>query len=566
MALTLTNQRPAVLDPVHLVPIAGHYDPVTAIRKAVVEPLFEPLSPGGTVSLVDQKGDPWDADDVSQLLMLTLGDDVDARAEDELKPLLEQGLVAYDASTPLLVNSTYAVQAARSLKPMLPHPGTQALYTAASDVIPSAKKLLAGTGDEAEFFASLAYTYSPTTLGFWFQTEAAFDEFKAWLALQVQTLGPALPSATVSLLGKFGQLRLNALTEGLALRADVNDQNDEYSFARVIVHLLMKYQQHQRSQHQATGTHVTSGVLPFHMGEVFIPRTIVLVNLEIHARANPRKVDNEWKLINATLASGVRVISTAALSKLTALPRAAAKAAAAAANAASNRMNQVGRSASIRFRRRPPSKVDLYNGVLRALSRMKEVNRSRNAFKKASKSFLKASRRDPDDYNRPGKVISTHYLPDLHVYLDCSGSISESNYQDAVIMLIKLAKKMRVDLYFSSFSTDLSQEVLLKTANRSVKQVWEDFRRMPKVTGGTAYHQIWAYIQASPRRRERFSLIVTDFEWYPPSMVLEHPKNLYYAPIASSDWNQIVYWARHYVRGMRHIEPAIAQRMIGVTV
>lgn len=565
MALTLTNQKPAVLDPVHTVPVAGTYDPVAAIRKAIVDPIFEPLTAGGQVSLVDDTGHAWDADNVSDLLMMTLGEDVDTKAEDEMRPLLAQALVSYDAATPLLTNAVYAVQAAMSLRPALPHPG-RAIYTASSDVIPSAKKFLAGAAPEAEFFASLAYTYTPQTLGFWFQSEAAFEEFKLWLTQQTQVMAAALPGATVNLLNKVQTLKLNTLTEGLMLRQDVNDQNDEYSFARVVVHMLMQYVRHQRGQNNPTGSTVTAGVLPFHAGELFIPTTLVLVNLEIHARSSARKIDNEWRLINATLASGVRVISNTTLSKLTALPRAAAKAAAQAANAASNRGAPSGRSAAIKFRRRPPSKVDLYKGVVRALMRMKEVNRSRNIFKKSKTTFMKPSRRNPDDYNLPGRTVSTHYLPDLHVYLDCSGSISEDNYQDAVKMLIGLAKKMGVDLYFNSFSTDLSQSVLLKTANKSVPQIWNEFRRIPKVSGGTSYDQIWRYIQASPARRERFSLIITDFEWHPPSQIVEHPKNLYYAPIASSDWSQITYWAANYAKSMRHIEPAMAQRLIGVTV
>lgn len=563
MALTLTNQKPAVLDPVHTIPIAGDYNPVTAINETIVDPVFVPLA-AQPVSLVDNSGTAWDADDVSQLLMLTLDENIDTRAEDEVKSLLGQALVSYDRTTPLPVHAVFPVQAAGSMRPALPHPQTQALYTAQTDVIPVAKKLLAGQTSEAEFLASLAYTYSPETLGFWFQTETVFDEFKEWLSQQVQVLSGALPGKTMAQLGRFDKLTLNTLTEGLVLRADTTDQNDEYSFARVIVHLLMQYQLHLRSIHQPTGTQMPAGVLPFHLGELFIPRTIVFVNLEIHARSNARKVDNEWRLINATLASDVKVISTSALSKLTALPRAAAKAAAQAATAQSNRDKVAGRSAAVQFRRKPPTPAVIINGVARALQKMKEVNRSRNIFKKTRSSFLKASRRDPDDYNRPGKVTSTHYLPDLHLYLDCSGSISEENYQDAVIMMIKLAKKLNVDLYFSSFSHVLSQEVLVKTAGRSVGRIWDEFRRIPKVGGGTEYAQIWHHIQEAPARRERFSLIITDFEWNPPTSVVEHPKNLYYAPIAGADWDRMLRWARNFAKGMRHIEPAIAQRMIGV--
>lgn len=569
MKLTLTNQRPSALNPVHTIPIAGPYEPFDALRKTVVDPIFEPLTAGTPVSLTDPSGSTVNADEVMALVTATLDETVNTKAEDTVKPLLAQATLSYDASTPLLTNAAFAVQAAGSLKPALPHPNPTTIYNGAADVVPAAKRLLAGNGSEAEFFASLAYAYSPETLGFWFLNEAAFEDAKTWILTQAQNLGPALPTQTTSLMTSLSNLKLAGLTEALVLRADTNDNNDEYSFARVLVYLLMKYQAQAANTAQAAGATMSPvGVLPFHMGELFVPRTVVFVNVESHARASGRKVDNEWKLINASLASPVKVVTRSALGKLTAAHRAAAKAAAAAAaaTASSNRIQQTGRSAAIKFRKRPPTKVDLYKHVLKALIKMKKVNFSQNVFKRSHTTFMKASRRDPDDYNRPGRTVSNVYLPDVHIYLDCSGSISEQDYQDAVQMLIALAKKMNVNLYFSSFSHVLSQEILLKTAGKSVDAIWNEFRHIPKVSGGTDYLQIWQYIQANKQRRERFSLVLTDFEWWPPTSSYEHPRNLYYAPIVSSNWNSIVRYAKSFSQGMRHIEPAIAQRLLGVIV
>jgi predicted metal-dependent peptidase len=195
---------------------------------------------------------------------------------------------------------------------------------------------------------------------------------------------------------------------------------------------------------------------------------------------------------------------------------------------------------------------------------MKEVSRSQNVLKKTKTTFSKANRRDPLDFNRPGKITSNHYLPDLHIYIDTSGSISEANYQQAVLMLIKLAKKLNVDLYFNSFSHVMSQEVLLRTKDKSVLRIWEEFRTLPKVTGGTDYKQIWNYINISEKRKRRLSLVVTDFEWSPSTQREQHPANLYYAPCSSMNWASIVQSAGYFSKSMRHIEPAIAQRLIGL--
>lgn len=554
MALTITGQKPAVLDPVHMIAINGDYDPVKAIKKSIVNPFFKPMTRGTKVSITDANGTNYDKGDLLALVLSALGGSVNPAAESDLKALFQQGLVNYDQTTPLLVNEVFAVQAAHANR--LPHPGPRTIYTAAHDVIPAAKNLIGGhSKDDSEFFASLAYAYSPEALGFWFNTAADFDDFKVWLAAQTASLSSVLPGDTLNLLQRFSQLSLKTLVEGYVLRADDSDQNEEYSFARVIVNMLMQYQ----SQSQGV-----TGVLPFVVSELFAPRTIVLVNVEAHARATPKRVDSEWKLINTSLSMPVKVISNKALSRLTALPRAAAKAAALAANAQSNRTAQTGRSAKITFRQKPPSKVQIEKGLLRVLKFMKEVNRSLNVLKKVKTTYSKANRRDPMDYNKPGKTVSTHYLPDLHVYADTSGSISEVHYQDAVLMMIKVAKKLNVDLYFNSFSHVMSQETLIRTKGKSVARIWEEFRRLPKVNGGTEFKQIWDYINASPKRKQRLSLVITDFGWTASTQRSEHPKNLYYAPCSSYDWQSIVHMADGFVKSMQHIEPAIARRLIGL--
>jgi hypothetical protein len=563
VTLTISGQKPAILSPVHTLPINGDYDPVPAIRSTIIDPLFEPMTPGGTVTVTDQSNHAVAPDDLLGTLMSVLGDVVNIPAETDMKSALQQGLVAFDQNNPLLTNELFVNQAGHSNK--LPPASANVLYTVPHDIIPAAKQLIGGhVADDGVFFASLAYKFSPEALGFWFQSAAAFDDFKVWLMQQAAALAPVLPGATTILLQKFSQTNLSGLAEGYVLRVNDDDANEEYSFARVIVHMLMKYQQHIATQ-AAGGTPIV-GTLPFTASELFLPRTIILVNVEAHARATPKKVENEWRLINASIAQPVKVISNKALSQLTALPRAMAKAAARAASAQTNKNALTGRSASVTFRKQAPSKVDIMTGLLRVLKGMKEVNRSMNVLKKSRTSFAKANRRDPMDYNRPGRITSTHYLPDLHIYIDTSGSISEKHYQQAVLMLIQLAKKMNVDLYFNSFSDVLSQEVLLRTKDKSVDRIWQEFRRIPKVQGGTEYKQIWDFINASAARKRRLSLVVTDFLWWPSTQRDEHPKNLYYAPCSSMDWASLTSAAENFTKAMRHIEPAIAQRLIGLVV
>ncbi|GAA1113882.1 hypothetical protein [Nocardiopsis metallicus] len=558
MTITVTNQKPAVLDAVHTITCTGDYDPMPALQEALVDPLLKPLSPHAPASIVDGSGTDL-TDGVPDILLSCFGDSVNTSAEKVAKELLGQTMVNYDQATPLPVGELFAVQAGQRNK--MPAPGPRVIYTAQSDVIPAAKGLLAGSADESEFFASLAYAFHPETLGFWFQSAAAFDGFKVWLSTQAQALGGVsspVPARTLKLVGDFAKLSLQGLTESLQLRKDDSDGNDELSFPRLLMHMLMTYVGQQRGQTPDVG------VLPFTVGELFCPKSVVLVNVEAHARASASKVTGEWNLINQSLASPVRVVSNSALSKLTSLPRAAAKAAAMGAN---QHPGQPGsRSAQVKFRKAPPTRLDLFKDITRVLRRMGKVNKSQNVYRTMKTTFLKANRRDPDDFNKPGRISSVQYMPDLHVYIDTSGSISEENYQEAVMMLIRIAKKLNVNLYFNSFSDILSQETLLRVENKSLRQIWKEFRRVPKVTGGTEFKQVWDYIKASTTRERRLSLMITDFEWPPPSARVDHPANLYYAPCSAKDWTLMVQSATDFADGMHHIDPSIRQKLLGMVL
>lgn len=564
MTITVTNQKPAVLDPVHTISCTGTFDPMPAIKKTLVDPLLQPLSPHAPASITNGQGRDLTGD-VPAILMSCLGDNVNVSAEKVAKELLGQTLVHFDPKTTLPVGELFAAQAGKEHG--LPDPGPGVLYHADNAVIPASKELLAGIGAPSQLFAALAYSYHPNTLGFWFQSSAAFDGFKTWLALQAQTLGSAntfIPPETIRLIGDFGKLSLKGLTESLLLRKDDSDGNDEFSFPRFLVHMLMTYVGQQNGQASAAGQTPEIGVLPFTVGELFCPKSIVLVNVEAHARASAAKVTGEWNLINQSLASPVRVVSNKALSKLTSLPRAAAKAAAMGVN---QQPGQPGsRSAQVKFRKAPPTKLDLFKDITRVLRRMGKVNKSQNVYRTTKTTFLKANRRDPDDFNKPGRITSVQYMPDLHVYIDTSGSISEANYQEAVLMLIRIAKKLNVNLYFNSFSHMLSQETLLKVENKSTRQIWKEFRKVPKVTGGTEFKQVWDYINASNKRKRQLSLMITDFEWPPPSARVDHPANLYYAPCSAMDWRYMVQAATDFADGMKHIDPTIRQKLLGMVV
>lgn len=259
------------------------------------------------------------------------------------------------------------------------------------------------------------------------------------------------------------------------------------------------------------------------------------------------------------------MVSNKKLMSLTATPRAMRKSAAAAMAAAQQRNTMAARAKMTLFKKRMPTSNE-YLTMLKLILKKMHTNRiTMNVYKYSKPSFQKPNRRDPDDWNKQGKITSTKYSPDIHLYIDCSGSISEEDYATAVKMCIQLARKLNVDLYVNSFSHILSQTTKLTCKGKSLQEIYGKFLKIPKVTGGTNFEQMWHFINKSQKRQDELSLIISDMEWSAPGKFVKHPQNLYYVPIKtrySTDTRQLVRECESFMRSMKHIEPDIRRRIL----
>lgn len=541
--MKITNQKPVELSPVYKSSAAGSFDPVSYLKETVVTPLFNPLIQGSPVTITGQNQNVIDEDQITNRLLSCMGDVTNIPAEQFCKTLYRKTLVSFDENTPLSIQNLFAIQAA--VKSNLPYPSSTCIYTPAIDVIPACKKFLAGKIDEDEFFATMAFYTRSCTLGFYFANDIAFDNFKTWLNNQLPAITAFTTNDTNQMLADFQKLTLSGLTESIIIRNNDDENNEAYSFARLITSFLMAYK---------TQTSISEfGVMPFDLGELFCPKTIVFVNVDVHSKASAKQIADEWDIIAKSLANKPKIISNKKLNSLTGMQRNLKKIQSIAIN--TTQTGPVLRSARIKFRKTAPTSKDLTKWVKKISGKMGNVMRSDNVYKTETTTFNKANRRDPDDYNKPGKTHSTKYRPDIHLYIDTSGSISEENYQDAVKACIVMARKMNVNLYFNSFSHVLSQCSKLNTKDKSVGAVYAEFQKIPKVDGGTNYEQIWHYINESAKRKRELSIIMTDFEYHAPNHYVKHPKNLYYAPISHTDWDSILYYAKSFCESMKNIDP-----------
>ena len=561
-SINLVGQKPNCINPyAYIAPFTGDCDPLATLDTAITQTIFEPLTPGGNVNLTID-GHNLDSDGVNNLLLRAVGEVLDANAQATMGAIFEQSLARWIPSASSPVDEAFITQAAARCK--LPDP-SKALYTTQSDVMPTAKDVLAGNAGTDLLLVSLGWTFHPHTVGFWFRTDTEFDSFKMWLRGELTKISSNITPADNRMFQQFDKIDLNGLTESLILRANDSQALDEYAFARILMWALSTWTHMQQANQP--GAPETCGILPFSIAELALPRTLVLVNVEAHARASMRKINAEWDIIMKSLHNPIKLVTPGQLSKLTALARAQQKASAQAANSLTNAQHQTGRSGRIVFRKRPTRPIDIYKSVMRILTRMSKVNQSLNAIRNVGTSFVRANRRQPNDPNKPGKVVSRKYMPDIHIYLDTSGSISEENYEDTIKMLITFAQKMGVDLYFTSFSHVMATPVRLRIKNRSLIQVWKQFAAVPKVSGGTDYEQIYKFINENPPLKRRLNLVITDFEWWPGSYHIDVPENLYYVPISVPDnWYEALRQsAMSFTRSMKTIDPTTGSRILGMT-
>lgn len=551
MNINITNQKPNDLGFIVNDAINKDLDASKLIKETLIDPVTQALNPAHPVKITID-GSVITDNDIIDLWLNCCQESVNVQAEDTIKSLYSKMLINYTKPSILNAKRMLAVQSGNIAK--LPEPSATVIYNPAVDVIPTARKFLAGQADYHEWFAVLAYYANPQVLGFYFVNENSFNNFKNYFASEVAMLNNVLPVETVQLCTDFQNLKLDGLTESLLLRNDDNENNDPFSFARLLVNRLMDY--------TTKVSNAEFSVLPFDIGELICPKSVVFVNIDKHAKATNRQVADEWKLINQSVASKPPVISLNQLTKLTAMQRNLKKLAGLAANAMSNRMSPTAKAKQVAFRRTPPNSLDMARLIRKIMDKMTFVNKSMNVYKKVKNTFARPNRREPDNFNKQGKMISTKYKPDIHLYIDTSGSISEENYQDAVKACIAMAKKLNVNLYFNSFSHVLSQCAKLHTKDKSVSAIYKEFQRLPKVTGGTDYYNVWQYIMRNKDRRREISILMTDFEYEAPNKHIDHPKNLYYMPMSHMDWNKILRYTEYFTKSIIGQVPDIRNHIL----
>lgn len=305
-------------------------------------------------------------------------------------------------------------------------------------------------------------------------------------------------------------------------------------------------------------------VVPSDVSQMVMPRLVCLVDLSRLRLLGVSGVSRELNALRRAVSRAPRVLTGGEIRDLAEaeLIREADRDRAADALRQERDGKARRRSSERAFDKERPSDIALSKRVTRVMRHMSDVSMSKNVYQTEHATFARANRRHPDDYNRMGTSRITGYKPDIHLYLDTSGSISVEQYKGAVATAARLARDNDISLYVTFFSDTITEPRLLDVHGRSMRRVMADFDRLPKVGGGTDFAQVFNFIDRTPKARRELAVMLTDFEWYPSQELPVHPRNLWYAPVAGVDWDRVIESAGDYAKSMQGRGYDVRSRML----
>lgn len=584
MTIHIRNQKPAILldDPYAVLPTIDPTEPQdvfldqieTHIQERYVNPMFQPINAANPVRIEDVSGGTTkniDADMLFQSIHhLWTSPTLDVQLRDQMAEIYRQG-IQYHAPNDWYFEQQLVIEALTRMKLPIPsQKGNRIVqYSANVDVIPAAKQLLAqnDAASAINWFANIAaYTHDRPFNNYLLVTVQSADVFNdikeqiknfvtGWQANHI------IGTHALTQLTDFDKINLSSdLSTALFLPggglAQSGSEYAELSFSRMLMYTLAKYEKN--------GGQGAVTIQPSNVSQVYLPENIIILNLENYAHAKASDIKQDWDTFEKAIAAknALRLVSNKKLLTAKAVNRSLNGGGKSSSAASSS--NSVERSANRAFSGKPVSSIQTLKRMARVAQSQITNQQTKNTYVSSKLSYMRANRRRPDDVNLPGKLNTIRYRPDVHIYIDASGSISEKHYRDGVTNAIALAKKIGCDLYITSFSHIISQTSLLRVKDRSIYDVYQDFLKIPKVSGGTDFEPVWRKIDliheqnAKNNQSYQINFIITDFgyslsnhrQWSQNQASLKHT---FYVPISTDkrSWDYVLTYAREFQAEMK---------------
>lgn len=571
--IQISGQKPAELYPQHVglpvispsLPPEEYFEEVKkAVDANISTPLFTPFSSTPVDIQID--GKTIDQESVTQSMLSIFTEPmIQGQLEESLRNILVQSM-RYLQDNNWNVKGQCTAETFGHHRIPLPQKMPYIGYTPQGHIIPQAKALLANTSDafEKELWSAYMGAYLDQSVDALFitvQSDATWNKFleHANAIFNAHQAAGNLDPDCINMAGSLQKMSMKSelqLSLILSQKDDILEttapQNQAYSFLRIFLNCLASF----------TGANPDEMfVQPIDLAEYYFPTNIVIMNLDEYAHATPEELRKEWATTKKgfAIAKQLKILSLKALRTAPAVGRTNIQ----KGQYAITSYNAVSRAANRKFSEKPVSSKRLVSMMFKVMKSRITSKMTSNTYVTEKLTYMRPNRRRPDDPNAMGKMKNTKYRPDIHVYLDCSGSISEDMYSDTVLNLIRLAQKSQVDFYFTTFSHYITEAHKVEVKGRPATEVYKEIQGLPKASGGTDFTLVWNKIKYLDKwnrmnnKSYQINFMITDFccgvgrntRFRKGAPEVD---NLYYVPISTSarNWKDLVRWAEDFSRNM----------------
>lgn len=532
------------------------------IEQKIVAPLYQSANASMPVQINvtddTQQTTELDADAVMNTILDSLFTPfVDTDLDDGLK-LLIQSSMQYTEPNDYTFTKQFIMQS--YVKSQLPAPAPNVVYTAGMDVIPTAKDLITDWRNEKKqnsFISSfggliLNYPLASKARIVFCRTHKEYEAIQNELLLYTKANQQNIDADNLINLNAVATINMGVgelSASWLMPNVGSGTEYVSYSFNRIVENIVTKMQK----------THdIVSPI--YDIRTMRLPQLMVFINVEEYATVKDTVLMKDLNNIHRSVRTldHLNVISLKNLSTLKAIDEKTD------GNDGASKQGQIARVAMRQLRGKPYTSTEQLALIVKAIKVRKTNLPSENSYKAIKRTYMRPNRRNPDDFNLKGTIKTIKYRPDLHIYLDTSGSISEAMYKSAITNLIALAKTMKVNIYFNSFSHVISETSLLKTGHKTDSAIYKEFQSIQKVSGGTDFENVWnaidnqSVINKRNNRAEHINFIISDMQDHVRQSYQFHPNaasvtNTYYVPIHVSEkkYESIVSAANHLIKSMK---------------
>lgn len=509
-------------------------------NQRLIEPLFESINQRDvTMESIDDKGvsTPITVDDIKQAVAFESSNSI--IHFDLIEELNE--IYMESSAHHLRSEVTYSQQGLVQLfaDNNLPLPSATVVYRPYLDVIPHAQTSLSQWKGNIELFS----TGVASVLGFsrlhdnhLFVNCRDSDVYDT-IVESIQSQLPNIPANKMDSIKSLSDIKMNDnLTTTWILPTSQNEPHkadySEWSLWRLAEHYIKVAEAYEEVY------------LPnFNFNAYKMPLYVTFVNVDAHAATNDQYITNEYDKLIQTIFK---------LEKLKAIPIKKLLHAESVdfdknmhnpldQELKNQKDGELARRVFKKLNGRAYSSKEQIKMIHRIIKRQQQVTISKNTYVTKRKTFNRANRREPFNLNKKGVKKHTAYRPDIHIFADTSGSISERHYKTSILNIIKIAKIAKVNIYFSSFSHIISEPVYVQTKGKSAASIYKEILHIPKVSGGTDFSNVWRAIREINKREPspRTNFIISDMEYHVQKGELMRKgtaevDSTYYVPISVS--------------------------------